>query len=115
MTAERMRLSTLLGDYPNTRALKRGEVASDLVAFGFADVKLAQEGFKPLVREAKFDLGELALVTFLQAKAFDKPYVLLPVVVMARDQHHTLAYNRERGRRARAIRCRHRQGSLGHL
>jgi 4,5-dihydroxyphthalate decarboxylase len=97
-TAGRTTLFTLLGDYPNTLALKRGEIASDLVALEFADVKVANTGFKPLVREARFDLAELAIVTYLQAKAFDKPYVLLPIVVMARGQHHTIAYNRERGR-----------------
>ncbi len=91
------RLFTLLADYPTTLALKRGEVASDLVELDFSDIKVANTGFKPLVREAKFDLGELAIVTYLQAKAYDKPYVLLPAVVLARGQHHTIAYNRERG------------------
>jgi 4,5-dihydroxyphthalate decarboxylase len=67
------------------------------VDFEFADFKVANKGFKPLVREAKFDLGELAIATFLQAKAYDKPYVLMPVLVVARSQHHTLAYNPERG------------------
>jgi 4,5-dihydroxyphthalate decarboxylase len=96
-TPGKTKLFTLLGDYPNTLALKRGEIASDLVALEFADVKVANTGFKPLVREARFDLAELAIVTYLQAKAFDKPYVLLPIVVMARGQHHTIAYNQERG------------------
>jgi 4,5-dihydroxyphthalate decarboxylase len=96
-TSAKTTLFTLLGDYPNTLALKRGDIASDLVALEFADVKVANTGFKPLVREASFDLAELAIVTYLQAKAFDKPYVLLPIVVMARGQHHTIAYNRERG------------------
>jgi 4,5-dihydroxyphthalate decarboxylase len=99
---ERTKLFTLLGDYPNTLALKRGEIGSDLVDLAFADIKVANTGFKPLVREAKFDLGELAIVTYLQAKAYGKPYILLPAPVVARSQHHTLAYNRERGRLAPA-------------
>ncbi len=37
MTA-RTRLFTLLGDYPNTLALKRGEIRSDLVGLEFDDV-----------------------------------------------------------------------------
>ena len=49
------------------------------------------------MREQKFDLGELAIVTFLQAKAYGKPYVLMPAVVVARGQHHTIFYNPERG------------------
>lgn len=96
-TAGKVKLFTLLGDYPNTLALKQGEERSDLVEFEFAEIKVANTGFKPLVREHKFDLGELAIVTFLQAKAFGKPYVLIPALVVARSQHHTLAYNPERG------------------
>src|SRR4029077_15738333 len=55
------------------------------------------KAFKALVREQKFDLGELAIVTFLQAKVYGKPYVLMPAVVVARGQHHTILYNPERG------------------
>lgn len=93
----KVKLLTLLGNYPNTLPIKEGKVPSDLVEFEFADFKVANKGFKPLVREAKFDLGELAIVTFLQAKAFGKPYILMPALVVARSQHHTLAYNPERG------------------
>jgi 4,5-dihydroxyphthalate decarboxylase len=93
----KVKLLTLLGNYPNTLPIKEGKVPSDLVDFEFADFKVANKGFKPLVREAKFDLGELAIVTFLQAKAYNKPYVLMPVLVVARSQHHTLAYIPERG------------------
>ncbi len=96
-TSDKVKLFTLLGSYPNTLPIKQGDVKSDLVEFEFADIKVANKGFKPLVREHKFDLGELAIVTFLQAKAFNKPYVLLPALVVARSQHHTLAYNPERG------------------
>jgi 4,5-dihydroxyphthalate decarboxylase len=96
-TATKTKLFTLLGDYPATLALKQGKVLSELVDFEFADIKVANTGFKPLVRDAKFDVGELAIVTYLQAKAYNKPYVLLPAVVVARAQHHTIAYNSERG------------------
>ncbi|MGB8639195.1 MAG: hypothetical protein WCD30_13830 [Pseudolabrys sp.] len=94
---EKSRLYTLLGDYPNTTALKKGEVVSDLIDFVFADVKVSNTAFKPLVREARFHLGELAIVTYLQAKAYGKPYVLIPATVLGRGQHHTIAYNPERG------------------
>jgi 4,5-dihydroxyphthalate decarboxylase len=94
---DKARLFTLLGDYPNTLPIKEGLVPSDLVDFAFADIKVANTGFKPLVREHKFDLGELAIVTYLQAKAYGKPYVLLPAPIVARGQHHTIAYNPEHG------------------
>lgn len=96
--SEKSNLYTLLGDYPNTKALRNGEVRCDLVNFSFADVKVSNTAFKPLVREAKFDLGELAIVTFLQAKTYCKPYTLIPATVLGRGQHHTIAYNPQRGR-----------------
>jgi 4,5-dihydroxyphthalate decarboxylase len=96
-TIGKAKLATLLGNYPNTMALKKGEVTSSLVDFDFADVKVSNTAFKPLVREAKFDLAELAIVTFLQAKTYGKPYVLIPATVLGRGQHHTIAYNPQRG------------------
>ena len=95
--ANKLRLQTMIGNYPNTAALKSGQFHSDLVDFDFADVKVANNHFKQIVREAKYDLGELAIATYLQAKSFDKPYVLLPAVLVSRGQHHTIAYNAERG------------------
>ena len=97
MSLDKIRLTTMLGNYPVTAALKKGDIRSDLVDFDFVEVKIANQMFKPLVRDAKFDLGELAIVTFLQAKAFGKPYVLIPAVIVGRGQHHTIAYNPERG------------------
>jgi 4,5-dihydroxyphthalate decarboxylase len=96
-SVEKTKLYTLLGDYPNTMALKKGEVTSNAIDLSFADVKVSNTAFKPLVREAKFDLGELAIVTYLQAKAYGKPYVLIPATVLGRGQHHTIAYNPQRG------------------
>ncbi len=90
-------LKAMFGPYANTAALKKGEVKSSLVSFDFADVKVANQFFKPVVREARFDVSELAIVTYLQAKVYGKPYVLLPAVVVSRGQHHTIAYNAENG------------------
>jgi 4,5-dihydroxyphthalate decarboxylase len=92
-----VKLKTNLADYPVTRALRSGAIKSDLVSFDFAGPKLAYEGFKPMVREAAFDAGELAIVTFLQAKAYGKPLVLLPAVVMGRFQHQCIGYNTRNG------------------
>jgi 4,5-dihydroxyphthalate decarboxylase len=94
---DKITLKALLGDYPNTIALKKGDVSSPLVDFQFADVKVANTAFKRLVRDKEFDFGELAIVTYLQAKNFGTPYILLPAVVVGRGQHHTLAYNPENG------------------
>ena len=92
-----MRLRTLLGDHPGTAALKNGAIKSDLVSFDFVDYSPTNKGFKPMVREAAFDVSEMAIVTYLMAKSFDKPMVLLPNVVVARFQHGHALYNAKRG------------------
>ena len=97
MALEKPKLSTMLGNYPDTAALKKGELKPKLFDFDFAEVKVANQLFKSIVRDAKYDIGELAIVTYLQAKAYNKPYVLLPAVIVGRGQHHTIAYNPERG------------------
>jgi len=96
-TASKLTLHTMLGNYPNTKPLKDGSVKSDLVDFDFVEVKVANNMFKSVVRDAKFDLSELAIATYLQAKFYGKPYVLIPAVLVSRGQHHTIAYNGERG------------------
>lgn len=93
-----MHLRTLLGDHPGTTALKNGSIRSDLVAFDFAPYSPTNKGFKPMVREAAFDVSEMAIVTYLMAKSFGKPMVLLPDVVLARFQHGHALYNAKAGK-----------------
>src|SRR6516165_11039883 len=95
--ATKVTMHTMLGNYANTKALKSGAVKSNLVDFDFVEVKVANNMFKSVVRDAKYDLSELAIVTYLQAKYYGKPYVLIPAVLVSRGQHHTIAYNGERG------------------
>ena len=92
-----MRLRTLLGDHPGTSALKDGSLRSDLVAFDFAEYSPTNKGFKPMVREQAFDVAEMAIVTYLMAKSFDKPMVLLPSVVVARFQYAHAVYRADLG------------------
>ncbi|MFN9490266.1 MAG: hypothetical protein ACK59Y_10875 [Betaproteobacteria bacterium] len=96
MATQALRLRTLLGDYPNTAALKSAAVASPRLAFDFDEVKLPQTAFKAVVR-GEYDVAELAIVTYLQALAQGRPLVLLPTVVMAIPPHPCLACNAARG------------------
>jgi 4,5-dihydroxyphthalate decarboxylase len=92
-----MRLRTLLGDHPGTSALKNGAIKSDLVTLDFAEYSPTNKGFKPMVRDGAFDVSEMAIVTYLMAKSFGKPMVLLPNVVLARFQHAYAVYRAELG------------------
>src|SRR5947209_6671903 len=90
-------LQTLLASHSNTNKVRSGTLKSPLVDFAFANVKTVNRAFKEVVREQKYDLAEVAIVTILQAIAYGKPYVLLPAVIVARGQHHTIFYNPQRG------------------
>ena len=94
---DKMKLFTMIGDYPNTRALRSGAIKSELVDYQFDDVKVPNTAFKPLVRDAKYDCSEVAINTFLQARYYNKPYILLPATIVGRGQIHNLLYNSERG------------------
>ena len=77
----------LLGDYPVTRLFKQK------AGLQFADVQLPHTAFKRVVRDLEFDVAELALVTFLLARAHGKQLRLLPAVVTARFQHPMLVFD----------------------
>jgi 4,5-dihydroxyphthalate decarboxylase len=97
-TAEKIEtLNVCLGTYPHTTALKEGQIKSDRVALAFTEINPVNRAFMPMAREQKFDLSEMAIVTYLQAKAYNKPLVLLPATIMGRFQHGTMLYNSERG------------------
>lgn len=96
-----MHLQALLGDYPNTAAFRQGRLQpagpGRDIGFDFADVKTPHTAFKRAVRGLEFDICELAIVTFLMAKAHGKPLVLMPAVIFGRLPHKFLMYNPERG------------------
>src|SRR5688572_32350382 len=97
-----VKLKANLADYPMTRALKSGAVTSNLVTFDFCGPKVANQGFKQMVRERAFDAGELAIGTFLEARTYGKPLTLLPAVVMGRFQHQTAWRSTQRPQIGRA-------------
>ncbi|MCC6947935.1 MAG: ABC transporter substrate-binding protein [Bradyrhizobiaceae bacterium] len=61
-----------------------------LPSFEFIDVSPITAAFGPMIRKGSFDISEMALATFLQAKALEKDLVLLPVAVAVRFQEDSL-------------------------
>jgi 4,5-dihydroxyphthalate decarboxylase len=98
MAAEKVEtLNACFGNYPHTQALKKGDIKSDRVAFRFTEVEPINKAFLQMVRQEKFDVSEMAIATYLQAKAYGKPMTLIPATMMGRFQHGTMFYNAERG------------------
>jgi 4,5-dihydroxyphthalate decarboxylase len=94
---EDVKLKALLGDYPNTKAIKSGAVRAGGIELNFADEKTPNRAFRRVVRDLEFDVAELAIATYLVAKAHAKPLALLPIVIRGKFAHDTIAYNAGRG------------------
>ena len=90
-------LHTVLKSTALSAPLKDGTLRSDHVVLDFTEVTPIHKAFAPMVRNAAYDLSELAIVTALQAIAFKRPVVLLPVVVASRYQRGCLVSYRPHG------------------
>src|SRR5258708_7785192 len=84
---DRKILKALLGTYPATVPLKSGTVPSDRIGFEFVEINPVWDGFKGMIREQRYDVAEMAIVTYLIAKAHGKPFALLPAPLVGRFQH----------------------------
>ncbi len=90
-------LKTLIGTYPHTQPLKSGAVRSDRFDLQFAEIVPVWDGFKGMIRESKYDLSEMAVVTYLIARAHGKPLALLPAAMIGRFQQPFALYNASKG------------------
>lgn len=83
-------LRIALGAGALTTAVKRAGTLPDGSCPDFVAVEPIHRAFAPMVREGRYDASEMAIVTALQALAWGKPVVLLPVTLAARFQHRCL-------------------------
>jgi 4,5-dihydroxyphthalate decarboxylase len=97
MSTVALKIRTNLAEYPVTLAIRDGRVSSSVVTLDCCGPTLAHDAFKAMLRENAYDAGELAIVTYLQAKAYGKPYVMIPIPISGRFQHKTVAYNAQLG------------------
>ena len=93
----RKTLKTLIGTYPHTAPLKSGALRSDRLDFEFTEIVPVWDGFKGMIRDDKYDVSEMAIVTYLLAKAHGKPLALLPAAMIGRFQHPYAIYNATKG------------------
>lgn len=100
MSSEIPTLRTVLKTYPHTRAIKAGELSDPRVRLDCIEIDPIHRAFAPMAREQAYDVSEMAIVTYLQAKAYGKPLVLLPSVVAARMQQGCLVYDARHGERS---------------
>lgn len=82
-------LQVAIGRTPRTAAL-----FADPTGFALADLPNITRAFAPMVREGHHEVSELAIATFLMAKAAGAPLVLLPAVLSARHPEASLLARR---------------------
>jgi len=82
-------LSAAIGRYPHTAALLDGAVHG-AVTLDCAPFPVISRAFAPMVREGRFEVSEMAIATWLQAREHGKNLVLLPRVMAARMQEGSL-------------------------
>ena len=85
------------GPIPHTQALKNGQHQIRPRGAALHRSQSGQQGVFDDGARAEFDVSEMAIVTYLQAKAYGKPIMLMPATMMGRFQHGTMLYNSERG------------------
>lgn len=88
-----MVLKAAIGAYPHTQALKDGTAHSARLQLTHVEISPISRAFRPMVNELAFDLSEMAIVTYILARAFGRPLVGLPIVLMRNSPHAALIYN----------------------
>jgi ABC-type nitrate/sulfonate/bicarbonate transport system substrate-binding protein len=92
-----LRLKTALATYGHTLPLKDGTVRPRGFEFEFEDVPVIIKAFRRMVRGLEFDVCELAMTTYLCARAYGKPFTAIPVFPMRAFHHGAILVNTEAG------------------
>ena len=82
-----LHLRTVTRTQGNNRALKDGTVAPSGVSFDFEEIPVLVQGFRRMVRTLEFDVCEMALTTYLTAKAHGVAFTAVPAFLV-RGFHH---------------------------
>ena len=95
-----MKLRTALVTRGHTQALKDGTVTPRSVEFDFEEVPAIIQAFRRMVRGLEFDVSEMAITTYICARAHGKRFTALPVFPMRAFHHGAIVYNTKTGIRS---------------
>src|SRR5437879_11846226 len=90
-------LKTAIATYPHTKGLKDGSVTAPGVKFEHVEVSPIVGAYRRMCATLEFDVSEMAITTYLTAKAHGKPFTALPVFVMRQFHHAPIVYNVKSG------------------
>ncbi len=89
----RPRYRTVTRTQGNNRALKEGAVRPGTFEFEFEEVPVLVHAFRRMVRTLEFDICEMALTTYLCARAHGVKFTALPIFLVRNFHHGAIARN----------------------
>jgi 4,5-dihydroxyphthalate decarboxylase len=90
-------LKTVARTQGNNQALKAGTVKPKGFAFDFVEVDPLIAAFRRMVRGLEFDACEMAITTYICAKAHGKRMTAVPVFIVRAFHHGAILVNRKAG------------------
>jgi 4,5-dihydroxyphthalate decarboxylase len=88
-----MVLKTVTRTQGNNEALKNGTVAPRTCELAFEEVPVLIDAFRRMVRGLEYDVCELAVTTYICAKAHGKKFTALPIFLMRAFHHGAILVN----------------------
>jgi len=92
-----LKLKTVTRTQGNNQALKDGTVRARTFAFDFHEVDPLIDAFRRMVRGLEFDITEMAITTYLCARAHGKRFTALPIFIVRAFHHGAILYNTKAG------------------
>jgi 4,5-dihydroxyphthalate decarboxylase len=86
-------LKTVTRTQGNNQALKDGSVRPKTFEFAFEEVDPLIAAFRRMVRASEFDICEMAITTYICAKAYGKPMTAVPVFLVRAFHHGAILLN----------------------
>ena len=81
----------------NNEALKNGTEKPDGFELDFEEVPVLVQAFRRMVRGLEWDVCEMAITTYICAKAHGKAFTALPVFLVRGFHHNAIVYNTKSG------------------
>jgi len=94
---EQPRLKTVTRTQGNNQALKDGTVKPRSCTLEFVEVEPLIDAFRRMVRGLEFDLCEMAMTTYITARAHGKRFTGLPIFLMRAFHHGAIVHNTKAG------------------
>jgi 4,5-dihydroxyphthalate decarboxylase len=95
-----LKLTTVTRTQGNNQALKDGSVKPASFAFDFVEVNPLIDAFRRMVRGLEFDISEMAISTYICARAHGKRMTAIPVFLVRAFHHGAILVNTKAGIRS---------------